>query len=45
MQVTRRRTVADLRQVEFGEVPPLQAVRGVRDVAGDRRLTVPDGRT
>lgn len=39
------RTVADLRQVELGEVPPLQAVRGVGDVAGHRRLAVPDGRT
>lgn len=35
-------TVADLRQVKLGEVPPLQAVGGVRDVAGDCRLTVSD---
>lgn len=35
-------TVADLRQVKLGEVPPLQAVSGVCDVAGDCRLAVPD---
>lgn len=35
-------TVADLRQIKLGEVPPLQAVSGVRDVAGDCRLAVPD---
>lgn len=35
-------TVADLRQVKLGEVPPLQTVGGVRDVTGDCRLTVPD---
>lgn len=33
------RTVTDLWEVKLGEVPPLQAVRRVGDVAGDRRLT------
>lgn len=35
-------TVTDLRQIKLGEVPPLQAVSGVCDVAGDCRLAVPD---
>lgn len=36
----RSRTVADLWQIKFGEVPPLQTVGGVSDVAGHRGLTV-----
>lgn len=33
-------TVADLRQVKLGKVPPLQTVGGVCDVAGNCRLTI-----
>lgn len=33
-------TVANLRQIEVSEVPPLQAIGGVGDVAGDGRLAI-----
>lgn len=41
----REFTVADLRQVKLGEVPPLQPVGGVSDVASHCGLSVTDGRT
>lgn len=38
-------TVADLWEVELGEVPPLQPVGGVGNIAGDRGLAITDGGT